>query len=113
VTLIGCWAIAFSGPGGWSVSNIDPFRRALLFDDAHNHIADGEAIITIVGDPKLGKVSVIAPSVMTATIAGELHNDALRLIIAGDTGTLLLGLVSAITDAVGVPPNCNLFRACA
>ena len=113
MTLIGCWAIAFSGPGHGRSVTFDPFVRALLFDDAHNHIADGEAIITIVGDPKLGKISAIVPSVMTATIAGELYNDALRLIIAGDTGTLLLGLVSVITDAVGVPQNCNLFRVCA
>ena len=64
-------------------------------------------------DPKQGKGLVIVRSVIAATIAGALYNYALRLIIAGDTGTLLLGLVSVITDAVGVPQNCNLFRVCA
>ena len=36
MTLIGCWAIAFSGPGHGRSVTFDPFVRALLFDDAHS-----------------------------------------------------------------------------
>ena len=73
----------------------------LLYDDQHSHIIDSP-IITVMGDPKLGDISIIIPSSETAVIVGGTYNDALRLIIQGSVGTLLMGPVSVIANPWGV-----------
>jgi len=78
-----------------------PTIMYLLYDDQHTHIVDSP-IITIMGDPKLGDISIIIPSSTTAVIAGGTYSDALRLIIQGSVGTLLMGPVSVIANPWGV-----------
>jgi hypothetical protein len=78
-----------------------PTIMYLLYDDQHSHIIDSP-IITIMGDPKLGNISIIIPSSETAVIAGGTYSDALRLIIQGSVGTLLMGPVSVIANPWGI-----------
>jgi hypothetical protein len=79
-----------------------PIIKWILFDAAHNHIVDNEAIITIV-DPTAGIVSIIITAVTTARIGGGRYSDALRVTIADSTSTLSMGTVRVISNPTAEP----------
>jgi hypothetical protein len=57
-----------------------------------------EAVITTINAIN-GIVSVMIPSSVTASVAGGRYTDFLRLIMSGETGTLLTGQVNVISNA--------------
>lgn len=56
-----------------------------------------DAIITIT-DGVAGKCSVKVPSAVSTVLVGGFYMDALRLTMAGETGTLWFGVVNVVSD---------------
>jgi len=74
-----------------------PTIKWCLMDDRSRVVIGDEAIITVT-DAENGQCSVLIPHTVSTTVAGGLYTDALRLTIAGATGTLLLGMVNVVGD---------------
>jgi hypothetical protein len=58
----------------------------------------GDAAVITVTDATHGVCSVRVPAAITSPLVGGVYTDALRLVMGGETGTLLMGPVSVIAD---------------
>jgi hypothetical protein len=68
-----------------------------------------EAVITLP-DAANGVCSVVIPSAITSPVVGGRYTDALRLVMSGETGTLLMGQVNVISDPWAFPEKQRLIE---
>ena len=84
-----------------------PIIKWRLMDFRYTAIIGDEAIITIL-DPLNGFVSVKVAGSVTTILNTGLYSDALRLVMAGQSGTLLGGPVAVVADPWAKPEGLQM-----
>lgn len=74
-----------------------PTIKWRMYSDAGVVVNDSQAIITVT-DPANGGCSIFVAAAVSTTVPAGIYTDALRLIIGGESGTLLFGSIDVIGD---------------
>jgi hypothetical protein len=69
-----------------------------LNEQCGNQVISSDKVQISIIDALNGKCSVLIPSSVSVGVTGGFYTDALRLVMAGETGTLLMGMVNVICD---------------
>jgi len=70
-----------------------------LMDQTYKRvISEGDVTISVGTDPTKGVAQVIIPSAVSSPLASGFYTDALRVVAAGITSTLLFGQINVMAD---------------